>query len=268
MVGWAPAPLRRTAPLLLRRRIAPATGRRRCRRRRGRRRAPPRLLRRGHRPRRVVGEEADHLWAALGRRLRIVYSATYLAANGLRSVGTTTGVPLGFIATVIVTLVNTGCGIAKDSAFAEMFGSSGSKGAEPKAKKMPPAVFAIWFLRDLVSFTFVLTLPDVPAKKISRIDVSTARFLTPVLAQYFTTTLHLLGLSLVNLPGAPLREELKACFGEGYFSTVAARQMRIIPPYSIGGILNGLILRLGNDWIGAGAQQQQQQQSATTAPAP
>ena len=32
--------------------------------------------------------------------------------------------------------------------------------------------------------------------------------------------------------------------GPTYFKTVAARQMRIIPPYSIGGVLNGRLLGL------------------------
>lgn len=140
--------------------------------------------------------------------------------------------------------VNMTCGIAKDSAYARMFSTSKSTTIKTKT---PLSAYVIWFARDLLSFTFVLTLPEV-ISKLSQVDLSIAKFATPILAQFFTTPLHLWGLSLVNRPGSTFGEQLKAVFSDGYFSTVAARQMRIIPPYSIGGLLNGWILNLGKSW--------------------
>ena len=73
------------------------------------------------------------------------------------------------------------------------------------------------------------------------IPLGLARFTTPILAQYFTTPLHLLGLNMCNMPGASLVEQFKA-MKPTFFSVVSARQMRIIPPYSIGGVLNANLL--------------------------
>jgi len=166
----------------------------------------------------------------------IVYAATYATSNVVGPL------KIGFAATIIVTLVNMTCGIAKDSAYAKMFSSSSK---DPGAKtKTPIPAFLIWFCRDLLSFTFVLTLPEVISKAM-QVDLSLTKFATPVIAQYFTTPLHLMGLSFVNDPGSTFGKHLKAAFCDGYLSTVTARQMRIIPPYSVGGLLNGWILSLG-----------------------
>ena len=62
-----------------------------------------------------------------------------------------------------------------------------------------------------------------------------------MLGQYFTTPLHVLGVNMCNMPGATLGQQL-ARVGPGLPSTVLARQMRIIPPYSIGGVLNSHFL--------------------------
>ena len=70
-----------------------------------------------------------------------------------------------------------------------------------------------------------------------------AKFTTPVLAQYFTTPLHMLGVNMCNMRGAKLAKQL-AAIRSGFLSTVLARQMRIIPPYSIGGNINGYLLSI------------------------
>jgi hypothetical protein len=50
-----------------------------------------------------------------------------------------------------------------------------------------------------------------------------------------------LGLNMCNMPDATLGEQFKA-MSPTFLSTVTARQMRIIPPYSIGGVLNAKLL--------------------------
>lgn len=177
------------------------------------------------------------------RWVLFVYAATYFAANTVAPLSS-----LGFLATVIVTLVNMTCGIAKDSAFAKMFATS-KEGGNNNNSKTPLSAFLVWFARDLVSFTFVLTLPQV-IHQATNLDLRVSKFATPILAQYLTTPLHLLGLSLVNNRSTTktLSQHWHAAIlSGGYLSTVTARQMRIIPPYSIGGLLNGWILSLGEN---------------------
>lgn len=77
----------------------------------------------------------EKLWPALGSRLGsiitkpvafftstafiwmwIVYAATYVTANSLKSIESAVNIKLGFAATFLVTIVNMSCGIAKDAA--------------------------------------------------------------------------------------------------------------------------------------------------------
>lgn len=77
----------------------------------------------------------EKLWPALGGRLGsiltkptdffsstafiwmwIVYAATYMTANSLKSIEGAVDIKLGFAATFLVTIVNMSCGIAKDAA--------------------------------------------------------------------------------------------------------------------------------------------------------
>lgn len=208
----------------------------------------------------------ENLWLALGSRIRsivfqprafftsigfrwmwIVYGATYAAANGLKSVERLTSLQLGFLSTLMVTLINMSCGIAKDSAYAALYGNS--SGQQKSSTTTPLSAYIVWFLRDLVAFTFILTLPPFLVRQINQpqhFTLAYAKFLTPVLAQYFTTPLHLLGFHMVNRPEASVWAHVRATFGNwGVLgSTVAARQLRILPPYSIGGVLNSFLLGL------------------------
>ena len=210
----------------------------------------------------------ENLWLALADRLRdiitrpteffgsaafqwmwIVYACTYVTANGLKSLETIKGIRLGFLATIMVTVVNMTCGIAKDSAYAKMFGAGASAGGggvnnTEKQIKTPISAFLVWFLRDLLAFTFILSLPTVVSAH-PNIDEGLAKFLTPILAQYLTTPLHLLGFNIVNMPDDSMLKRLIASCTTNYSTTVAARQMRIVPPYSIGGLINGSLLALG-----------------------
>jgi hypothetical protein len=144
-----------------------------------------------------------NLWAALGDRIKsiitkpvaffnspafrwmfFVYAATYTTTNSLKSIQLAAAVSLGFFATFLVTVVNTSAGILKDSAYSRLFGC-----AEDGCVITPNSAYVVWFLRDLLAFTFILTLPPVLAN-IAGIPLGLARFTTPVLAQYFTTPLH------------------------------------------------------------------------------
>ena len=202
----------------------------------------------------------ENLWAALGQRIGsiilkpanfftstpflwmfFVYAATYTASNSFKSLTAAVELPAAMassVVTLLTALVNTTCGIAKDAAYAKMFGTKSSKdGAQPK---IPPLAYATWFLRDLTAFAFILSLPPIIAAQLS-INEGVAKFSTPILAQYFTTPLHVLGVNMCNMPGARFSAQL-AAVRTGFFSTVTARQLRIIPPYSIGGVVNSQLL--------------------------
>jgi len=202
----------------------------------------------------------SNLWTALGRRLKqivtqpatfftsvafqwmwIVYAATYVTTNALKSIETFTGLQFGFASTLAVTIVNMSCGIAKDSAYSKLFGCGDQDGCTLTPKK----AYLVWFLRDVTAFTFILTLPTMVVRQWPRaIPLDVAKFTTPIVAQYVTTVLHLLGLNMCNNPDGTMGGWIKAIRPNNYVSTVAARQLRIIPPYSIGGILNGKLLSL------------------------
>lgn len=186
----------------------------------------------------IVSQPAEFFGSVAFIWMWIVYAATYATSNSLKSIEASTGVKLGFLSTFCVTIVNMSCGIAKDAAYAKLFGSKSGK--DGKTVSTPPAAYFTWFLRDLLAFTFILTLPPI-IKELFGMPEDLAKFTTPVLAQYFTTPLHLLGFNMCNMPGASLGQQF-AAMRPGFFSTVAARQLRIIPPYSIGGILNGKLL--------------------------
>ena len=239
----------------------------------------------------------EKLWCVLSSRLRgiiveprdffgstafawmwVVYAATYVVTNSLKSIEWAASIRLGFAATLLVTIANMSCGIAKDRAYAKLFGS---KVAKDGSASTPLSAYLTWFLRDLVAFTFsaglrpnsspaaihriatpwrlsrstrhswstrhvaaVLTLPPIIRSHNTALPEDVIRFMTPILAQYFTTPLHLLGFNMCNMPGAPFGTQL-AAMKPILFSTVVARQMRIIPPYSIGGILNSKLLSAG-----------------------
>jgi hypothetical protein len=201
-----------------------------------------------------------NLWTALGNRLKsivtkpgqfftsaafkwmwIVYAATYITANSLKTLETAAGFGFGFATTLAVTIVNMSCGIAKDSAYSKMFGCDTDDNKDDGCTITPRSAYITWFLRDVTAFSFILTLPPIVSATFPRIPLDLAKFTTPIFAQYFTTVLHLLGFNMCNNPDANIFENLRA-MRPTYLSTVTARQMRIIPPYSIGGVLNGKLL--------------------------
>lgn len=197
-----------------------------------------------------------NLWQALGFRLRsiishpgsffsskafqwmwLVYGVTYLTVNSLRTLQDSLGLSLGIFATLILTVVNMSCNIAKDAAYSNLFGCD-----EEGCAITPKRAYAAWFLRDLVAFTFILTLPPIIASALG-INMALSYFVVPIFGQFFTTPLHLFGFSLCNMPTASMSTHvatLKPAMGK----TVVARQMRVIPPYSVGNVLNARLVAI------------------------
>ena len=152
-----------------------------------------------------------------------LFAVTYAVANVAATLARACGISPTVPVLIFSTAANMAVCIAKDAAFARMLSSG-----EPKS--VPAQSYLAWFGRDLLTMAFVFTLPMVLA---SRMPVLLCRLLSPVVAQCFTTPLHLLGLGFYNTPEAPL-----SAMRNTLLPTIIARQFRIIPAFSLGGVAN------------------------------
>jgi len=134
------------------------------------------------------------------------------------------------------TVANMSSAMAKDRAFARMYGASAPRPA-------PFGMFGSLLVRDLLSMAFFFTIPPLLSAELQQGGVgaaaadASAQFVTPVLAQYVTTPWHLLGLNMYNAPSATPSQRWASVRGL-LPSSVVARQLRVIPPFALGGIAN------------------------------
>ena len=126
--------------------------------------------------------------------------------------------------------------MAKDYAFARMYGIV-------KPQPAPIGMFGCFFIRDTISMAFFFTLPPVLSAELQAhgsgkviADVS-AQFLLPVVVQVPNSPWHLLGLDLYNRPTATPAERWALIKAELPL-TIAARQLRILPAFGVGGVVN------------------------------
>ena len=193
------------------------------------------------------------LWAAIGSKLAniakapvkffssasflwiwAVYSLTYATANVVESIALAVGASPATPVLLCSTAANMGICLAKDAAFAKMFGGDDPSQKQKKAG-MSPTVLTLWFGRDIITQFFVFTLPILLTGIVPDL---VCRLSAPVGAQYFTTPLHVLGLKLYSLPlGTTVASQWAAVRGS-LASTIVARQMRIFPAFSVGGVVN------------------------------
>ena len=82
------------------------------------------------------------------------------------------------------------------SAYSKLFGCD-----EDGCVITPRSAYMMWFLRDVTAWTFILTLPPVISSTLG-IHLALSYFVVPILGQFFTTPLHLLGFSMCNRPEA------------------------------------------------------------------
>lgn len=181
-------------------------------------------------PLRFVGKREFHLIFGL-------YTATYVTANVVDSVceyaETDNQMPKFFG----VTAVNMSLCIAKDRAFARMFGVI-APGAFPLAS------IGLFAIRDSLTCGASFNAPKVLAKTIEekglmeRSGANTfAQLLCPAAVQFVSTPLHLLGLDLYNNKGHAIGRRVNFIQRE-YVKSVLARVGRIGPAFGIGGVGN------------------------------
>jgi hypothetical protein len=196
-----------------------------------------------------------------------VYAATYSTANSLKTIAEhrtyafdrdkeqqrrtskvcdvrdpgTMGKAVIFLGT---SFVNSGTALMKDRAYAKMFGS-----ATP-ATTIPRMSYALWLTRDFMVIGSSFILPDLVSahleadRGMERKDAQRlAQIGLPVATQFIAGPLHYLGLDLYNrnLSHKSWRYAMfdRGCsLAKAFGSIVTARIARIVPGYSIGGVLN------------------------------
>ena len=197
-------------------------------------------------PHRALRQPA--LWMVAG-----VYAGTYAAANlsdvvGERAHASANSKAAGkFTATTGANMLG---GIAKDAAFARMFGAP----AAGAGLVVPFASYGLFATRDALTVGGAFFLPNALSNALvasgQSKDESTAsavaQLVSPPLMQVVCTPLHLLALNMVNAPVATFAQRV-AALKVSTPPALIARSLRMLPAYGIGGILNTTLSARGRD---------------------
>jgi hypothetical protein len=138
-----------------------------------------------------------------------------------------------------ISAVNSGGSLLKDRAYAQMFGTVAKR-------SIPKISYGLWMTRDFLVVGSSFILPDLVAKQLpydTQTSKQVAQITMPVAMQFIAGPLQLLGLDCYNrsLSEMTTRQavfERGRFLANGFTSIVSARIARIIPGYSIGGVLN------------------------------
>jgi hypothetical protein len=166
----------------------------------------------------------------------IVYGGTYLAANLTESACKARDMDAAFPKWVTTSVTNTSTCIAKDKAFAALFGTKAPQG-------VPMGSYAAWLGRDVISMGVIFTAPPIVGKQVAGIFGSekagyyAAQFGLPLVLQTVTTPMHLLGYDIYNNPKNTFAQRI-AFMGKDYAKNVGIRMIRMVPPWSVGTIGN------------------------------
>jgi len=191
---------------------------------------------------------APSLWMVAG-----VYGATYATANCIEVAcqrSSTSATTSGAAKFVGVTGVNMSASIAKDAAFAKMFGAPSGAAAA-----VPLAAYGLFAVRDCLTIGGAFVVPPLIADAAVKVggyprdSASTAAQLTtPMGMQLVCTPLHLMALDVVNAPGSGLGSRAREVAGK-LPPALLARMLRMLPAYGIGGLLNTRLTRDGRSLL-------------------
>lgn len=166
-----------------------------------------------------------------------LYSATYASANAVDTVCEWKEQDNQWPKFIGTTAVNMTLCIAKDRAFARMFGV-----IAPTA--FPLASIGLFAVRDSMTVAASFNAPKSVAKSLNESTgmhssraMTVAQLLCPALVQFISTPLHLMGLDLYNNAGASITQRMVFVKRE-YLKSVVARIGRIGPAFGIGGVSN------------------------------
>jgi len=166
----------------------------------------------------------------------LVYGSTYATANLVQTICDKRNQDVAIPKLVSTFTVNTSTCIAKDRAFAKIFGSSASA-------VIPRGAYGAWLARDVGSMAVFFTLPPIVGREISKVTGSersgyyAAQMGLPLAFQTIFTPLHVLGYDFVNNPNNTVAQRL-TFLKKDYWKTVGMRCVRQAPPWSFGTILN------------------------------
>eukprot|EP00929_Paragymnodinium_shiwhaense_P083307 TRINITY_DN44346_c0_g1_i1.p1 TRINITY_DN44346_c0_g1~~TRINITY_DN44346_c0_g1_i1.p1 ORF type:complete len:279 (+),score=37.65 TRINITY_DN44346_c0_g1_i1:84-920(+) len=185
-----------------------------------------------------------------------VYGVTYATANSIDAISERAFDPdgdnkfaKGAVKLVGVTAVNMTASVAKDAAFARMFGTGGAK-----PPPVPMISYALFAGRDVMTIAAGFIVPPILAKAIVQAGhadegsaTKSAQFISPVGMQVILTPIHLLALNMYNVPVATPSERFAQLSPLVPPSTVA-RMGRFGCAYGIGGIMNTELTSAGRQW--------------------
>ncbi len=92
----------------------------------------------------------------------------------------------------------------------------------------PAGSYAAWFSRDIVSMAFFFTLPPIVGKEVAAYTGSqksgenVAQFGLPLILQFATTPIHLLGYDIFNNPNNTTAQRIEF-MKKDYFKNVSIR---------------------------------------------
>lgn len=168
-----------------------------------------------------------------------LYSATYATANTFDSMYEWKEKDGSMPKLAATTAVNMTTVIAKDLAFARMFGVV-------KPHPVPLATIGLFAIRDGMTVVSCFHAPAHISEKLRSYGVNEnttraiAQIGAPVAVQIFSTPLHLLGLDLYNHPVADRAARFQFVRREHFRSSIA-RIARVGPAFGLGGIGNSSI---------------------------
>jgi hypothetical protein len=171
-----------------------------------------------------------------------VYGATYLAANWIDTgcdelkMDKTLPKLFGVTGTNVVTC------IAKDRAFAQIYGTG-------TARAMPFASYSAFIARDAITLGACFDAPDKLSARAMGEGGYFKGYMTkpqsdvffqlacPAAVQFVTSPLHLTALDYYNHPNATLAQRC-ATIGKVYWFTLGARMLRLTWSFGLGGVSN------------------------------
>lgn len=160
-----------------------------------------------------------------------VYGGTYIAANFISSVCDTskaTDHQRHMAKFVGVSSINITLNVTKDRAFARMFGSG-------VARPIPMSSLAMFCARDSMTVFASFNLAPLAAEAMG--SAATSQLVCPLLMQFVSAPLHIMGLDRYNRPAETMASRLNT-IKEKYLQTALARCGRIGPAFGVGALLN------------------------------
>ena len=183
-----------------------------------------------------------------------VYAATYTAANTIETIWSRRQRPTAIPKLIGTTVVNINTCVAKDAAFARMFGATA-------VHAVPKRTLSLFSTRDGLTVFASFVFPPQLAEAMTKVGVeaglalNSAQVLCPVAVQLISTPIHLLGLDFYNRVPGSLKAGVgglprwRACF-KNYIPVASARMMRVLPAFGIGGIGNRMLRANGRSVFG------------------